>query len=46
MEPFVLSLFWNQVEDEKATIALLLIKWWARLRFVIGGSRSSIVKSY
>ena len=35
MEPYLLSLFWCQVSDGPATWALLLLKWWARLQFVI-----------
>ena len=35
MEPYLLSLFWSQVSNGPATWALLLLKWWARLKFVI-----------
>ena len=35
MEPYLLSLFWSQVSSGPATWALLLLKWWARLTFVI-----------
>ena len=35
MEPYLLSLFWGQVSHGPATWALLLLKWWARLNFVI-----------
>ena len=35
MEPYLLSIFWSQVQEGPATFALLLLKWWARLYFVI-----------
>ena len=35
LEPYLLSLFWSQVKDGPPTFALLLLKWWARLHFVL-----------
>ena len=38
LEPFLLSLFWSQISDGPATYALLMLKWWARLHFVLNSS--------
>ena len=36
LEPYLLSLFWSQVDDGPPIYAQLLLKWWARLHFVLG----------
>ena len=35
LEPYLLSLFWGQVTEGPPTFALLLLKWWSRLQFVL-----------